>query len=802
MKKLSIFAVGLVALLSATSCSSDDALDAPGNGSEANVSFTLELPKGLASRAFGDGTTATSLSYAVYDVTGASDPSAWTEVYKKDDDGTFVGLKTTKSFKLVNGRTYTFVFWADNGSTSPYTFNGKGVSVDYASLTNNEETRDAFFAVKSDIKVTGSFTEDVELYRPFAQLNLGTDDLAEEVVTKVYGENCANLNTKLTVKVPNALNLIDGSVAEQGEWTEVTFGPNGIPSGETFPVEHPEKPTKAYGYLSMNYLLMPATKSVIDVKYEFYNGTSTEAAKTINLTNVPVQRNYRTNIFGSLLTSEGIFNIEILPDFDTPDYSYDEEGYRISTSLEEAQKFLADGESAVAIDGKLVVGSRSRADIGAVPFLLNKKVASQALKIIGKSASPIKVSYADGDGVANPQFKLVVTGDISGVELNLPSAAVKVEGRSETNEKVNVANITITDAASATVSGDVAVEELVKGENIPDVEFEGAVEITVTTAEDFLNALSAQDVEKINMTADINLTTATIEQLTVNSAKTIEISESKTLTLGDTNYITGNADLTLLGKGTITNEYEGSNPEEYTSKELVVMMHGNLVAHDLTFINDMNHHWHGNTHNSNAISYWNDVNVTMENVTVKSGEFTLCGMGRGVASGIVILTNSYFESNSSNKDNGKHWAYAMRIFGSKSVLTNCEVKGIQGGVSAEETEMTIKSGKYYTVNSDGNKDAFYAVYVTNAGKVIIEDGEFSGANDWSGGLAEGSSCVVSGDNDVNLPVGSVVVKGGKFSGKPYNHETNEVYAPQSPMVWRAIEGDATFKWQPKTPSGN
>ncbi len=798
MKKLSVFAAGLVALLCATSCSDDDRLGGVDDGNEANVSFTLELPKGLASRAFGDGSTATSLSYAVYDVTGATDPSAWTEVYKKDDDGTFDGLKTTKSFKLVNGRTYTFVFWADNGSTSHYTFDGKNVSVNYDNLQNNEEGRDAFYAVKKNITVTGSFTENVELTRPFAQLNLGTDDLTEKVVTDIYGANCANLNTKLTVKVPNALNLIDGTVAEQSAWTEVTFGPNGIPTGETFPVEHPEKPTKSYGYLSMNYLLMPEDKSLVDVTYEFYNGTSTEVAKTINLTNVPVQRNYRTNIFGSLLTSEGIFNIIIKPGFDDPDYSYDEEGYRVSTSLEEAQKFLADGESAVAIDGKLVVGSRSRAEVRAVPFLLNKKVASQALKIIGKSASAIKVSYADGEGVANPQFTLVVTGDISGVELNLPSAAVKVEGRSETNEKVNVANVTITNAASATVSGEVAVEELVKGDNIPDVEFEGAVEITVTTPEDFLNALSAQDVEKINVTADINLTTATIEQLTVNSAKTIEISESKTLTLGDTNYITGNADLTLLGKGTITNEYEGSNPAEYTSKELLVMMHGNLVAHDLTFINDMNHHWHGPTHNSNAISYCNDVNVTMENVTVKSGEFTLSYMKNSVASGIVILTNSYFESNSSNKDNGKHWAYAMRISGSKSVLTNCEVKGVQGAVSAEGYEMTIKSGKYYTVNSEGNKDAFYAVYVTNGSRVIIEDGEFSGANNWSGSLAEGTSCVVSGDNDVNLPVGSVVIKGGKFSGKPYNHVTKVVYTPDSPMVWKAIEGDATFKWQPST----
>ena len=110
-----------------------------------------------------------------------------------------------------------------------------------------------------------------------------------------------------------------------------------------------------------------------------------------------------------------------------------------------------------------------------------------------------------------------------------------------------------------------------------------------------------------------------------------------------------------------------------------------------------------------------------------------------------------------------------------------------------DSHITIKSGKYYTVNSEGNKDAFYAVYVTNGATVTIENGEFSGLNNWSN-LSEGTSCVVSGDNDVNLPTGSVTIKGGKFSGKAYNHVTKTTYQPES---WVAIEGDDTFKWTVK-----
>ena len=73
----------------------------------------------------------------------------------------------------------------------------------------------------------------------------------------------------------------------------------------------------------------------------------------------------------------------------------------------------------------------------------------------------------------------------------------------------------------------------------------------------------------------------------------------------------------------------------------------------------------------------------------------------------ITFTDSYFESTSSNKDNGKHWAYAMRLFGSKVRIDNCEVKGIQGGISIESCQdAVISGGKYYTENTPGRKMPF------------------------------------------------------------------------------------------------
>lgn len=100
------------------------------------------------------------------------------------------------------------------------------------------------------------------------------------------------------------------------------------------------------------------------------------------------------------------------------------------------------------------------------------------------------------------------------------------------------------------------------------------------------------------------------------------------------------------------------------------------------------------------------------------------------------------------------------------------------------------------MNTDGHVDAFYPVYVTNGAVVTITGGEFYSPNDHSGGLEiGGTSTVVSGDNDTGLPSGSVILKGGKFSGKAYNHTTNTIYEPAEGYVYKEITGDETFKYE-------
>lgn len=291
-KILSVFAIASMML--ATSCSNDE-FDSIQTGNEATVSFTAQLPDGLQtkSRAYGNGKTAKNLQYAVYEVNDEN----WSHV-NLDGTATFTDLKTTVNLRLVNGKTYNVVFWA-SANESPYTFNATEndvtVTANYNGITSNEESLDAFFAVET-ITVTGAASKDVKLKRPFAQLNIGTADLEQ---AENAGINVAEAG--INVSTYKSFDFKTQDVTGTAE--SVTFGNSNLPTNETFPIE-------GYKYLTMNYLLMPKDKQTVDVTL------NCDGVESRTFQNVPLQRNYRTNIYGNLLTSQNDFNVEITPGFD------------------------------------------------------------------------------------------------------------------------------------------------------------------------------------------------------------------------------------------------------------------------------------------------------------------------------------------------------------------------------------------------------------------------------------------------------------------------------------------------------
>ena len=290
------FTIAAAALL-VTSCN-DEMDNGLKTGDEGTVTFTAQLPSEMGTRAFADGLTAKHLQYAVYEA-GQSTPL---KVF--GDETTVVGeaemdnLKQTVSLKLTTGKTYDVIFWADATTDSPYTFNpaSQEVSVDYSKVNNNSDNCDAFFK-KETITVSGNQSVDVKLTRPFAQVNIGTDDFD---AAKASGLEVTQ--TEVVAKAFATLNLATGKVSDEADRT---FTMKAIPTASDgeFPV------AGGYKYLSMDYLLVGADKATVDVAFN-YGGPQNRT-----FTNVPVQRNYRTNIYGSLLTNTTDFNVVIEPAF-------------------------------------------------------------------------------------------------------------------------------------------------------------------------------------------------------------------------------------------------------------------------------------------------------------------------------------------------------------------------------------------------------------------------------------------------------------------------------------------------------
>jgi hypothetical protein len=293
---LSTFTIAAAALL-VTSCN-DEMDNGLKTGNEGTVTFTAQLPSEMGTRAFADGLTAKHLQYAVYEAGQSTPLKVFGDETTVVGEAEMVDLKKSVTLQLTSGKSYDVIFWADATTDSPYTFDPatQKVSVDYSKVNNNSDNCDAFFK-KETITVSGNQSVDVKLTRPFAQVNIGTDDFD---AAKASGLEVTQ--TEVVAKAFATLNLATGEVADEDERT---FTMKAIPTASDgeFPV------AGGYKYLSMDYLLVGADKATVDVAFN-YGGPQSRT-----FTNVPVQRNYRTNIYGSLLTNTTDFNVVIEPAF-------------------------------------------------------------------------------------------------------------------------------------------------------------------------------------------------------------------------------------------------------------------------------------------------------------------------------------------------------------------------------------------------------------------------------------------------------------------------------------------------------
>ena len=302
MKKYLFSALALTGMLFMNSCS-DDLVPEPSTGDYVNATFTISTTEGLGTRAVGDGTTVDKVACAVFDENGVEMPNLRETL-------NISGKHAVYHVRLAKGQAYRVAFFAYNEAANAYDVtNMKDIKVNPGQLSNLEG-RDAF-TNNIDVSAQQTLNEiatSVNLYRPFAQLNLGIDDTEE-----TNAANAGIVVDKTQVKVTGvytAFSAYDNAVV--GSTSDVTFAMNTIPT-DVLTVEG-----QSYNYLAMNYLLvgdLNAEKSLTDVEFVWETADGKTNNPAYSFVNIPVQRNYRTNIVGSLLTNPADFTINIVEGF-------------------------------------------------------------------------------------------------------------------------------------------------------------------------------------------------------------------------------------------------------------------------------------------------------------------------------------------------------------------------------------------------------------------------------------------------------------------------------------------------------
>ena len=329
MKSFKYLAAAALTLL-AVGCNKEQVTEVP-DGQMVDVTFTAALPGEMATKAIGDGQTAKNLYVSVYE------NDAEKTKLELDKTATFTDLKTQVKFSLVKGKTYNFVFWAQ-AEGAPYDVTDlKNIKVKNYTTGANDEKRDAFYATRKELKVNGALTETIKLYRPFAQVNFATADYAD---AKKAGFNPA----VSSFTASEAAKTFDTFAEEGKDKVEVALTETEIPADVLKTLDG-----KTYTRLAMNYLIPVGKQGEshnIDVAATFKANNG--EAVTVSAPNAPVQNNYRTNILGNLLTSQVIFNVEIVPIFNEPDNDIDIVNVKDEASLRAL--FATGGEAKLAAD--------------------------------------------------------------------------------------------------------------------------------------------------------------------------------------------------------------------------------------------------------------------------------------------------------------------------------------------------------------------------------------------------------------------------------------------------------------------
>lgn len=228
--------------------------------------------------------------------------------------GRFVQTTPEFTFRLITNQDYEFLVWVDytqDGISDYHYKTDEGLTnISFiGNYYNNDHSRDAFFGkLTATVESTSQDFGSIVCKRPFGQLNIKTTDWTN--TNSKGGDNTSIKPTSINVKfnAPTTFNVSDGSVSGNGAF-EYNYA---------LAVSNQEADTQG---LTCDYILASANGAEqISPVIAFINEDGDEITNTASyLANLPVQRNYQTNVSGQLITKAGKVEISVDPTWNSPD---------------------------------------------------------------------------------------------------------------------------------------------------------------------------------------------------------------------------------------------------------------------------------------------------------------------------------------------------------------------------------------------------------------------------------------------------------------------------------------------------
>ena len=289
MKKILLFASALAGLFLAASCQQE--MLEPEVAEKGQVTFTIEAPAALQTKAIADGLNVDQLIYEVW-ITGATanqdDLSNATRLYQATTGMVQDGdrMKANITLDLVNDQNFTVLFWAQKSGIGVYNTEWLNAvtytNLDAEAYAANDNRLDAFYS-KAFVSDGATSTPTVTLRRPFAQVNLCTLNNKEAAQTP-SDYNIALSQSKMRLDaVPTVFNVATSAATN---YVEMEFAYHDVPSGEDQMIT---VNGKEYYYAGMNYVFAGAN---IALTYDIatkLNGT-VDANVNNTIANVPLDR--------------------------------------------------------------------------------------------------------------------------------------------------------------------------------------------------------------------------------------------------------------------------------------------------------------------------------------------------------------------------------------------------------------------------------------------------------------------------------------------------------------------------------